>query len=116
MRNKQYGGYCERTLLTIDGGLNWFNIADLPEINDLAWAVVTDFVKADNSYVLTVRYTAKEGSLEYGTSDEYGYATYKLTDFFLDKIPQLFYFHNLVYFKNNPTSSGIFFIFLHLFF
>ena len=41
-----YGyNFCERTLLTIDGGLNWFNVADLPEINDLAWAVVTDFVQ-----------------------------------------------------------------------
>ena len=72
--------FCERTLLTTDGGLNWFNVADLPEINDLEYAVITDFTKVDDSYVLTVRYTAVEANLESDSANEYGYATYQLID------------------------------------
>lgn len=66
--------FCERTLLTTDGGLNWVNVSDLPQINDLQWSIVTDFSRVDNSYVLTVRYIAKE------SNGEYDYAEYKLTD------------------------------------
>lgn len=72
--------FCERTLLTTDGGRNWINVANLPEINDLKFAVITDFTKVDDSYVLTVRYTAVEANLETGSANEYGYATYQLTD------------------------------------
>ena len=66
--------FCQRTLLTTDGGHNWVNVADLPQINDLQWAIVTDFTQVDDAYVLTVRYTASEAT------DEYGYAEYKLID------------------------------------
>lgn len=72
--------FCERTLLTTDGGLNWVNVADLPEINDLKYAVITAFTKVDDSYVLTVRYTTVEANLESGSASEYGYATYQLMD------------------------------------
>ena len=72
--------FCERTLLTTDSGLNWVNLSDLPGINDLKYAKVTDFTKVDDSYVLTVCYTTVEAGLESGTSDEYGYATYQLID------------------------------------
>ena len=66
--------FCERTLLTTDGGLNWVNVADLPQINDLQWATVADFTRADDTYVLTIRYTASEAN------EKYGYAEYKLID------------------------------------
>lgn len=66
--------FCERTLLTTDGGLNWVNVENLPQINDLHWAIVTDFTRVDDTYVLTVRYTASEANREYG------YAEYKLID------------------------------------
>ena len=69
--------FCERTLLTTDSGLNWVNLSDLPGINDLKYAKVTDFTKVDDSYVLTVRYTVKAG-LESGST--YGFATYQLID------------------------------------
>lgn len=72
--------FCERTLLTTDGGLNWVNVANLPEINDLKYAVITDFTKVDDSYVLTVRYTTVEAGLESGSANEYGFATYQLID------------------------------------
>ena len=67
--------FCDRTLLTTDGGLNWVNVADLPQVDELLWAIVIDFVRVDNSYVLTIRYTASE------STGEYGYAEYKLIDF-----------------------------------
>ena len=66
--------FCERTLLTTDGGLNWIHVADLPQVNELLWAVVTDFKQVGDSYVMTVRYTASE------STGEYGYAEYKLID------------------------------------
>lgn len=72
--------FCERTLLTTDGGLNWVNVESIPGIHELPWAIVTDFTKADDAYILTLRYTAQEASLESGTTAEYGYATYQLTD------------------------------------
>ena len=64
--------FCDRTLLTIDGGINWVHVADLSQINDLQWAIVTDFTRVDDAYVLTLRYTMQEAS------GEYGYAEYKL--------------------------------------
>ena len=66
--------FCERTLLTTDGGFNWIHVADLPQVNELLWAVVTDFKQVGDSYVMTVRYTASE------STGEYGYAEYKLID------------------------------------
>ena len=72
--------FCERTLLTTDGGFNWVNLSDLPGINDLKYAKVTDFTKVNGSYVLTLRYTKKQASLASGVADEYGYATYQLID------------------------------------
>ena len=66
--------FCERTLLTTDGGHHWVNVSDLPQINELQLAIVTDFAQVDNDYVLTVRYTASEAS------GEYGYAEYRLID------------------------------------
>ena len=66
--------FCERTLLTIDGGLNWVNvnIPDLPQDDDLHGAVVVDFAPVDESYILTIRYEISE--------TDYAYAKYKLTD------------------------------------
>jgi len=65
---------CERTLLTTDGGLNWVkvNIPELPQDDDLHWAVVVDFTLIDESYILTIRYKISE--------TDYAYAKYKLTD------------------------------------
>ena len=66
--------FCERTLLTTDGGLNWINvnIPELPQDDDLHWAVVADFAQVDESYILTIRYETPEGN--------YDYAKYKLLD------------------------------------
>lgn len=66
--------FCERTLLTTDGGLNWINvnIPELPENDDLHWALVTDFTQVDKSYILTIRYETPEGN--------YDYAKYQLLD------------------------------------
>ena len=66
--------FCDRTVLTTDGGLNWVSVADMPQINELQWAIATDFKQVDDSYVLTVRYTFSE------KNGELGYAEYKLTD------------------------------------
>lgn len=66
--------FCERTILTTDGGLNWVKVAGLPEINELQWAIATDFKQTDDAYILTVRYTVSE------ENGELGYAEYKLTD------------------------------------
>ena len=69
-----YYDFCERTLLTTDGGLNWvhINIPELPQDDDLHWAVVADFSLVDENYVLTIRYETLE--------TEYSYAKYKLID------------------------------------
>ena len=66
--------FCERTLLTTDGGLNWIhvNIPELPQEDDLQWAEVSDFTQVDGSYILTIRCKTPEG-----TDD---YAKYKLID------------------------------------
>lgn len=66
--------FCERTLLTTDGGLNWVhvNILELPQEDNLHWAVVADFSLVDENYVLTIRYETLE--------TEYSYAKYKLID------------------------------------
>lgn len=66
--------FCERTLLTTDGGLNWVNVS-IPELlqdDDLHWAVVIDFTLVDASYILTIRYEISEA--------DYAYAKYKLID------------------------------------
>ena len=66
--------FCERTLLTTDGGLNWVNV-NIPELtqdDDLHRAVVVDFTSVDESYVLTIRYEISE--------TDYAYAKYKLID------------------------------------
>ena len=49
--------FCERTLLTTDGGLNWVhvNIPELPQDDNLERAVVTEFTLVDESYILTIR-------------------------------------------------------------
>jgi hypothetical protein len=64
--------FCERTLLTTDGGLNWVhvNIPELPQDDNLEWAVVTEFTLVDESYILTIRYGGSKGN----------YAKYKLLD------------------------------------
>jgi photosystem II stability/assembly factor-like uncharacterized protein len=64
--------FCERTLLTTDGGLNWVhvNIPELPQEDDLHWAEVTDFTSVDGAYILTIQYETPEGTD--------GYAKYKL--------------------------------------
>ncbi|MBR2020335.1 MAG: hypothetical protein IKA05_08055 [Clostridia bacterium] len=56
--------FCERTLLTTDGGLNWVhvNIPELPQEDDLQWAKVADFTQVDGSYILTIRYGTPEGT------------------------------------------------------
>lgn len=66
--------FCERTLLTTDGGLNWVhvNIPELPQDDDLPWAVIADFSLVDENYVLTIRCEPLE--------TEYSYAKYKLID------------------------------------
>ena len=65
--------FCERTLLTTDGGLNWVhvNIPELPQEDDLHWAEVADFSLVDENYVLTIRYETLE--------TEYSYAKYKFS-------------------------------------
>ena len=47
--------FCERTLLTIDGGLNWVCLEGLPQINDLYATNIVDFKADGDSYILTVR-------------------------------------------------------------
>ena len=66
--------FCERTLLTTDGGVTWVhvNIPELPQDDDLHWAEATDFTSVDESYILTIRYETSEGI--------YDYAKYKLQD------------------------------------
>ncbi len=66
--------FCERTLLTTDGGLNWVHVSipELPQEDDLHWAVVADFAQVDESYVLTIRHEISETN--------YDYAKYKLLD------------------------------------
>lgn len=66
--------FCERTLLTTDGGLNWgfVNIPELPQDDDLHWAEVSNFTLVDASYILTIRYKISE-------ADD-AYAKYKLVD------------------------------------
>ena len=56
--------FCERTLLTTDGGLNWvhINIPELPQEDDLQWAEVADFSLVDGSYILTIRHGTAEGT------------------------------------------------------
>lgn len=56
--------FCERTLLTTDGGLNWVhvNIPEMPQEDDLQWAEVSDFTQVDGSYILTIRYGTAEGT------------------------------------------------------
>lgn len=46
--------FCERTLLTTDGGLHWVNITGLPQINDLYAAKIIDFKESGGYYILTV--------------------------------------------------------------
>ena len=59
--------FCERTLLTTDGGLNWVhvNIPELPQEDDLHWAEVTDFTSVDGAYILTIQYETPEGTDDY---------------------------------------------------
>ena len=66
--------FCERTLLTTDGGLNWVivSIPELPQDDDLHWAVVSDFTPVDASYILTIRCGISEA--------DYAFAKYKLID------------------------------------
>ncbi|MBE6628230.1 MAG: hypothetical protein E7629_04815 [Ruminococcaceae bacterium] len=56
--------FCERTLLTTDGGINWFYISDLPLIEDHCLVEVIDFIQ-DKDYILTVRYLNSENNYEY---------------------------------------------------
>ena len=55
--------FCERTLLTTDGGLNWVNLTKLPQITDFYAAKITDFIQDGESYILTVR--QKDSGIEY---------------------------------------------------
>lgn len=66
--------FCGRTLLTTDGGSTWenVNIPELPQDDDLHWAIVADFTLVDESYILTIRYETLE--------NECSYAKYKLID------------------------------------
>lgn len=70
--------FCERTLLTTDGGLNWVhvNIPELPQDDNLPWAKVTNFTQLGESYILTIRYTKSEENF----NCTYGYAEYKSID------------------------------------
>ncbi len=56
--------FCERTLLTTDGGVNWVNvnIPELPQDDNLPWAKVTNFTQIDEFYILTIRYETPEGT------------------------------------------------------
>ena len=67
--------FCERTLLTTDGGLNWVHITGLPQIDGLCGAEVTDFTQVEDAYILTVRYETPEG-----IDDDDDDAKYKSTD------------------------------------
>ena len=70
--------FCERTLLTTDGGLNWVhvNIPELPQDDNLPWAKVTDFSQIGESYLLTIRYTKSEENF----NCTYDYAKYESVD------------------------------------
>ena len=72
--------FCERTLLTTDGGLNWVhvNIPELPQDDNLPWAEVTDFTQIGESYILTltIRYTKSEENF----NSTYDYAKYESVD------------------------------------
>jgi hypothetical protein len=70
--------FCERTLLTTDGGLNWVhvNIPELPQDDNLPWAEVTNFTQIGESYILTIRYTKSEENF----NCTYDYAEYKSVD------------------------------------
>ena len=57
--------FCERTLLTTNGGKNWECISTLPKINILSSPEVIDFTKYEGSYVLTVRHITLENGYEY---------------------------------------------------
>jgi hypothetical protein len=57
--------FCERTLLTTNGGRNWECISTLPKINILSSPEVTDFTKQEESYILTVRHITSENGYEY---------------------------------------------------
>ena len=62
-----YGGadcnFCERTLLTTDGGANWVKMMGLPQIDNLSAAHITNFMQDGDSYILTVR--QKDAGIEY---------------------------------------------------
>ena len=70
--------FCERTLLTTDGGLNWvhINIPELPQDDNLPWAEVTNFTQIGESYILTIRYTKSQENF----TCTYDYAKYESVD------------------------------------
>ena len=57
--------FCQRTLLTTNGGRNWECISTLPKINNLCSPEVIDFTKYEGSYILTVRHITSENGYEY---------------------------------------------------
>jgi hypothetical protein len=58
--------FCERVLLTTDGGIHWFYIT-AALIDELAYAEVTDFTLVNGIYTLEIKY-------------DYGYASYQSSD------------------------------------
>ena len=65
--------FCERTLLTTDGGVHWGNITALSQIDSaFLGAEITDFTPIDGSYILTIRDRA--------SSSDYIYAKYQSSD------------------------------------
>lgn len=57
--------FCQRTLLTTNGGRTWGYISTLPKINSLYSPEIIDFTKCEEYYVLTVRHIISENSYEY---------------------------------------------------
>ena len=70
--------FCERTLLTTDGGLTWLHVSipELPQDDNLPWAKVTNFTQIGESYILTIRYTKSEENF----TCTYDYAEYESVD------------------------------------
>lgn len=68
--------FCERTLLTTDGGSSWINITGLPQIDSISDAKITDFTQIDGSYILTIRYTKSQENF----TCTYDYAKYESVD------------------------------------
>jgi hypothetical protein len=64
--------FCRRNYLTSDGGVNWVQIPELPEMDSYSGIQVCEFRKEEHTYLLTVQYMVSEfenGFAQYISSD-----------------------------------------------